>query len=219
VDEWIERGCGKDGACEPQARQWTARCSEELKSPLAKQLLERLVENSLRDPRRVKFDAQGCVEAKKKLEEAARCSTPFDCEGAIKWIDRYAERCGEDEQSGYPMEQAVQVIRIRFGANKLTGPIRISKSNTRIVSQPGLLAFVDGTGAVAHVCDETVTDLPNYLEQRRKCEDGTVTVFVSVASGGGTNLEVRHFRYESDARFSAAHPELLVQGEAELRQQ
>ncbi len=219
VDESLERGCGQDGACEPHLRQWATRCSEEINSPLALHLLERLVENSLREPRRIKFDVQGCLESKQKLKEAAQCSMPFDCEDALKWVDQFVERCAEGNHTGLPLEQAVQVMRIRFGANKPTEPISIAKTSTGIVSESGLLAFADGTGAVVHVCDEPVTDLPRYLEQRRKCENGTVTVFMSVATGAGTTLEVRHLQHESDAGFVAAHPQLQVKGEAALRRQ
>jgi hypothetical protein len=219
VDESLERGCGEDGACEPRLRQWATRCSDEIKSPLAMHLLERLVENSSREPRRVRFDVQGCRESQKKLAEAAQCGMPFDCEDALKWVDQYVERCAEGNHTGIPLEQAVQVMRIRFGANKPTEPISIAKSKTGIVSQKGLLAFADGTGAVAHVCDEPVTDLPRYLDQRAKCENGTVTVFMSVENGEGTTLEVRHLQHESDASFTAAHPQMLVKGEAGLRRQ
>jgi hypothetical protein len=217
VDEWLERGCGKDGACEPQARQWAARCSDEIKSPLAMHLLQRLVENSLSDPRRVKFDVQACFESKKKLEAAAQCSKPFDCEDALKWIDQYVEHCAAGAHTGLPLEQAVQVMRIRFGANKPTEPISIGKSKTKLVNQTGFLALADGSGAVVYVCDEPVTDLPRYLEQRKKCENGAITAFVSVETGAGTSLEVRHFQHATDESFAAAHPELLVQGEARLR--
>jgi hypothetical protein len=217
VDEWLERGCGEDGACEPEVRQWATRCSEELKSPLAMHLLERLVENAQREPHRVKFDVQGCLESKKKLEEAAQCGMPFDCEDALKWVDKYVERCAEGNHNGLPLEQAVNIMRIRFGANKPTEAISIAKSKTRIVSQKGLLAFADGTGAVVNVCDEPVTDLRRYIEQREKCENGAITVFMTVETGEGAKLELRHLQYESAASFAVAHPRLLVQGEAELR--
>jgi hypothetical protein len=217
VDDWLDRGCGKDGACEPDIRQWATHCSDEVKSPLAMHLLERLIENSLGDPRRVKFDVQGCNESKKKLAEAAQCGKPFDCEDALKHVDDYVERCAEGNHAGLPLEQAAQVMRIRFGANKSTDPIPIAKSKTKIVSQSGFLAFADGTGAVLHVCDEPVTDLANYVAQRRKCQHGEVTVFESIATGDGTSLEVRHYRHESDASFTASHPQLLVQGEAGSR--
>ncbi|HEY5957280.1 MAG TPA: hypothetical protein VIV60_12030 [Polyangiaceae bacterium] len=217
VDEWLQRGCGDDGACELEVRQWATRCSQDLHSPLATQLLEHLIENSLREPRRIKFDVKACVSAKKQLEQAALCDKAFDCEDALKRIDQYVERCSEGNHSGIPLEQAVQVMRIRFGANKPTEPISLAKGSSKIPSQPGLLTFTDGTGAIMHVCDEPVSDLPRYIEQRRRCENGVVTVLVSVPTGDGTSLEVRHLRHESDSAFSAAHPEMLVKGEAAMR--
>lgn len=217
VDDWVDRGCGREGDCEPQIRQWATRCAEEVKSPLALQLLERVLENSLSDPRHVKLDVKACAETKSRLAEAAKCGMPFDCETAMARIDEYVDRCAEGNHSGLPLEQAVHVMRIRYGANKPTDPISIAKSKTRIVGQPGLLVFADGKGAVVHVCDEPVTDLSRYLEQRKNCENGTVTVFMSVESSDGTNLEVRHLVHASDASFAAAHPEILVQGEASAR--
>lgn len=217
ADEWLQNGCGKDGACEPQVRQWATRCFDEIKSPLAKQLLERLVENSLNDPRRVKFDVAACDEAKKKLAEASKCTTAFECDDAQKWIERYGEACSEGNNTGIPLEQAMQVMRIRYGANKPTDPISIAESKAKVVSQPGLLALANGSGAIVHVCDEPVTDVRHYVEQRKRCENGMITAFLSVRSGDGTNLEVRHLRHESDSAFMAAHPDLSVQGETQAR--
>lgn len=219
IDDWLGKGCGKDGACEGEVRQWATRCSEEVKSPLANHLLERLVENSLQDPRRVRFDVEGCVEQKQKLKEAAQCGRPFDCEGALPRIDEYVEKCAEGNHNGLPLEQAAEVMRIRFGAEKPNESISIAKIESRVVGQPGLLAFANGRGAAVQVCDEPVTDLSSYLEQRGRCDNGEVTLFLYVETNVSSTLEVKRVWHPNDATFSAAHPQYFLEGEAEAREQ
>lgn len=217
VDEWLERGCGKDGACEAKVQQWATHCAEELKSPLALHLMERLVENSLTEPRRVKFDVRSCGEYKQKLAEAAKCSKPFECEDALPHIDEYLERCAEGQRKAVPLAQAAQIVHIRLGADKPIEPIALVGSMSRLTSVEGTIALADGSGAVLKVCGESVAELGAYLEQRAKCQNGELTLLQAVATEGGSNLELQKLRHESDTTFGLAHPKLVVVGEVAAR--
>lgn len=218
VEDWLERGCGREGACEPQIQHWATRCLEEIRSPLALHLLERLVENSMREPRRVKFDVRSCAEYEKKLEEAASCSKQFDCEDAMPRIDEYLDRCAEPKRKAIALTQAVQIARIRSGAEKPFTPIPLTEGRSKATGSPGILPLAAGGGAVVTVCGDTVSDLATYLEQRKKCNSGEIGLLMPVDGADGLNLEQKTLWHESDSAFLGSYSKLLVEGEAEVRE-
>lgn len=217
IDEWLERGCGHDGACEPQIQDWATQCLEEVKSPLALHLLERLVENSLREGHRVKFDVRSCDEYKTRLVEAAKCAKQFDCEDAMPRITEYVERCAKGKRKAIPLAQALAVTKIRLGAEKSLEPLALTEVKAKVSSLPGVLALAAGDGAVIKICGEPVTELTAYLDQRQRCERGEITWLAAVNAAEGPTLELQTSWHESDAAFTRTHSKLLVDGEAEAR--
>lgn len=219
IHEWLSQGCGADGACAPVVQQWATNCAEQTQSPLARHLLERLVENSFQESRRVKLDVRSCADLGKELGAAAECNKPFDCEDALPRVDVYLERCANGQRKALPLAQAALISHIRLVAAKPVSPLALTDTKSKMVSLPGALNLAEGIGAMVRVCGEAVTDLPSYLAQRKACDKGEIELLTLVKGAEGARLELQKRWHESDASFSAAHPKLLVEGEADARGQ
>lgn len=219
MDDFLSRGCGAEGACAPVVQQWAARCAEQTKSPLARHVLERLVENSYQESHRVKLDARSCSELGEQLASAANCNKPFDCEDALPQADVYLARCAEGPRKALAVAQAAQISHMRLVAAKTVTPLALTDTKPKMVSLPGSLTFAEGTGAVVRVCGEAVADLADYLTQRKSCQNGELEFLTVADNGEGPSLELQKRWHDSDASFSAALPKLFVDGEANARAQ
>ncbi|MGC4067824.1 MAG: hypothetical protein QM784_24870 [Polyangiaceae bacterium] len=218
AEDWLARGCGSNGDCESKVQRWATQCTESTQSKLVIFLLERMIENSLTEPRRVKLDARSCHEFAKSLEAGAQCSKPFDCEDALPRIDEYLLRCAQGSRKAVPLTAALGIVKIRMGAEKPFEPIALTDEKTTRIALPGTLALVDGSGVVARVCDEPpATDLPQYLEQRQRCTNGTLTLIRASGEPSKRELVQISVPHDSDEAFAASYPKLWVPGEAEAR--
>jgi len=217
VDTWLGQGCGDDGACEPRVQRWATQCAATTGSKLLLFLLERMIENSFREPRRVKLDARGCDEFARNLAAAASCSKPFDCEDAMPKIDEYILHCAQGPRKAVALSAAVAMVRMRLGAEKAVEPIALTDDKAQIPALAGTIPLVDKTGVVYRVCGEPVSDLKSYLEQRGNCQNGTVTLLRAVATGSGQELSLYEAPHDSDDAFQSTAPSLRVDGEAEAR--
>lgn len=217
VENWLERGCGDDGACEARVQRWATQCSGSTKSRLIIHLLERLIENSLQEPRRVKLDTRSCTDFGKTVDEAARCDTPFACEDALPKVDEYVLRCAQGPSRAVELSTALNIVKIRMGAEKPIDPIALTDDTSVAPKLAVGLPLIDKSGAVLKVCGEPTTELKGYLEQRSRCKDGSVTLLRATATAEGRVLGLVTVPHLSDEQYQAAYPMLWVQGEADAR--
>jgi hypothetical protein len=217
VETWLERGCGENGACENQVQRWATQCSDSTRSKLIIHLLERLVENSLQEPRRIKLDSRSCNDFAKTVDEFAGCNKPFDCEDALPKIDEYLLRCAQGKLHAVPLRTALSIVKIRLGAEKTIDPLALTDDATDIPVMPGALPLVDQSGVVLKVCGEPTADLKSYLEQRSACKDGSVTLLRASKTPEGQKLGLLQVPHASDEQYQSAYPKLWVKGEAEVR--
>jgi hypothetical protein len=218
AETWLAHGCGPNGECETKVQRWATQCTESTQSKLIVFLLERMIENSLSEPRRVKLDSRSCREFAKTIEEGARCSKPFDCEDALPRIDEYLLRCAQGSRKAIPLSAALGIVKIRLGAEKPFEPVALTDEKSTRIALPGTLPLLDGTGVVTRVCDEPpAADVPTYLEQRRSCANGSVALIRSVGASNGRELVQLSVPHDSDEAFASSYPKFWVQGEAEAR--
>ncbi len=215
---WVTQGCGTDGACETSVQRWATRCGPLVQSPLVVQILERVIENSLREPRRVKLDVHGCDDFARELREAETCVMLRDCESALPKVDQYMARCAEGKRRVVPLRVAFSMVRIQLGAQQEFKPITLANQKALLETLPGLLVLTDNSGLVYTVCGERVTDLNAYLDKRQNCEKGEVVLLRAVPRTGGPELDIVHVAHESDATYATAFPNLFVSGETAERE-
>ena len=216
--QWVAHGCGTDGACESAVQRWATHCGPVVRSPLTVHILERVIENSLREPRRVKLDVHGCDDFAKQLREAERCVMLRDCENGLPMVEQYMLRCAEGERHIVPLRVAFSMVRVQLGAQQELKPIALANQKALLETLPGLLVLSDNSGLVYKVCGEPVAELNAYLDRRQKCEKGEVALLRAVPRAGGPELGIVNVAHESDAVYSASFPNLFVNGEAAERE-
>jgi hypothetical protein len=217
VETWLDRGCGENGSCEARVQRWATQCSATTQSKLIVYLLERLIENSLHEPRKVKLDSRSCQNFSQNVDEAAKCAKPFDCEDALPKVDEYLLRCAQGPRRAIPLGVALSIAKVRLGAEKPFEPIALTEDVLDLPNIPGTLPLIDKGGIVLKVCDEPVSTLPNYVEQRASCKAGTVTVLTAGYTQLGRVLQQVTVPHLSDEQYRAAYPKLWVVGEREAR--
>ncbi len=215
---WITHGCGTNGACEEAIRSWATRCANTVQSPLTVQILERVVENSLAEPRRVKIDVHGCEDFTKDLREGESCAKLVDCESALPKAEQYVLRCSEGKRHAVALRDAFSIAHVQLGADREFKPIALSNQKVLLDNVPGLLILSDNSGFVYKVCGDWVTDLGSYLELRQKCVKGDVVLLRAVPRKDGPELVIATVDHESDEFYTTAYPSLSVKGEASQRE-
>jgi hypothetical protein len=215
---WITHGCGANGACEEAVQHWATRCASVVQSPLTVQILERVVENSLAEPRRVKIDVHGCEDFTKNLREGETCAKLLECENALPKVEQYMARCAEGKRHQVPLRDAFSIAHVQLGADREFKPIALANQKVLLDTVPGLLILSDSSGFVYKVCGDLVTDLGSYLELRQKCVKGDVVLLRALPGKDGPELEMVNVDHESDEMYAAAYPSLFVKGEAAQRE-
>ncbi len=215
---WITHGCGANGACEEAIRSWATRCANVVKSPLTVQILERVVENSLAEPRRVKIDVHGCEDFTKDLRAGESCARLVECENALPKAEQYMQRCAEGQRHQVPLRDAFSIAHVQLGADREFKPIPLANQKVLIDTVPGLLILSDNSGFVYKVCGDLVADLDSYLELRAKCAKGDVVLLRALPSKEGPLLQMVNVDHESDEMYAVAYPSLFVKGEASQRE-
>ncbi len=215
---WITQGCGKNGACEEAVQRWATRCASVVQSPLTVQILERVVENSLAEPRRVKIDVHGCEDFTKDLRAGESCSKLLECENALPKAEQYVLRCSESKRHAVPLRDAFSIAHVQLGADREFKPIALTNRKVLVDDVPGLLILSDNSGFVYKVCGDLVADLGSYLELRQKCVKGDVVLLRALPRKDGPELAIVTVDHESDEMYTTAYPSLSVKGEASQRE-
>ena len=217
-NHWISDGCGKNGACESDVQRWATRCANRIHSPLTVQILERVVENSLSEPHRVKLDIHGCEDFATELRKVENCDKAFDCQDALPKAEQFMQRCAEGKRQVVSVRDAFSVARVQLGAEKEFKAIPVASQTAQMESQPSLPMLADNSGLVFKVCDEMTTNVATYVEQRQRCENGEVVLLRAVKRGSGPELDVVRVPHLSDQKYQVAFPSLLVIGEKSERE-
>jgi hypothetical protein len=181
-------------------------------------MLEHVIENSLREPHRVKLDTHGCDDFAKALRESEGCVMLRDCESALPKVEQYISRCAEGPRRQIPLRAALSIARVQLGAQQELKPLPLPDQMALLESVPDVPVLADNSGIVYKVCDERVTDLKSYLDGRHKCENGEVLLLRAVSRKDGPELDMLKVMHESDAAYSAAFVHLFVNGEAAERE-
>jgi hypothetical protein len=217
-NHWIKDGCGTNGACESEVGRWATRCANRIHSPLTVQILERVIENSFSEPHRVKLDIHGCEDFAKELRKVESCDKAFDCQDALPKAEQFLQRCAEGKRLVLSVRDAFGVARVQLGADKEFKAIPVATQTAQVESQPSLPILADNSGLVFKVCDEMTTSVANYVDQRQRCENGEVVLLRAVKRGTGPELDIVRVPHQSDRKFQAAFPSLLVIGENSERE-
>lgn len=216
--DWVAHGCGTDAACESAIQRWATRCANVVQSPLTIQILERIIENSLSEPRRVKIDVRGCGDFAKDLREVENCANLLDCENAVPKTAEYMLRCAEGKRHIVPLREALSIARVQLGAEAEFKPLALANQKVLLETLPGLLILSDNSGVVFQACGELASDLNSYLDLRKKCEKGDVVLLRAIPRSGGPELDRVKIAHESDEIYASAFPNLFVKGEAAERE-
>lgn len=217
ADALLRDGCGNDGAaCANKAQAWATRCAKTEATPMVLRALTRTVRRSLEDGAEFDLDLRGCEELRAWLSEGTMCAQQFACEEMMKRVDVYRARCEGLEKP--TVGTAIAQMAIAAGAQQNNaGPVAVEPTPARVTASDIPVPLVEGSGGVLMVCGERATDLAKYVEARKACTGGTLTlgrVFSKVRS-----LEVRmaNIDFPSDALVLSRFPGLLAMGEREYR--
>ncbi len=213
----LRDGCKKKNeACLDEGQRWATRCSRDEGSPLAVRMLERTVERAFDDPGKVTLDPRSCDELRGDVAKAAVCDHRFKCEEALKLLDPYRERCQGEEQ--WPtMATAVLELATLVGAQKPSEPISVLLEPSTLPQGEVPLGLVDGSGAVLWACDARPADVAGYVDARRACQGGKITLARAFKVKGRYEVRAGSLDAPSDAVFGARFPSLVVHGEVALR--
>ncbi len=217
VNHWMTDGCGGDGACQPDVQRWATRCAAKIRSPLTVQILERVIENSLTEPHRVKLDVQGCPDLAKSLNQTKNCSISLTCDAALLAAAQYLARCAEGKNGEVPLREALSIARITLDAEKDFKPIAVTAQPLELDTTLTAPILSDLSGQVLKVCGEPTTDLGGYLDQRRQCENGEVVLLRAASRDGNRDLGLVRAPHRSDEAFALAFPGFAMRNEDKER--
>ncbi len=217
LSRWLTSGCGSDAACEQHAQAWATRCAARLHSPLSVEFLEKAIERSSTEPRRVTLDLRDCPQYEAEVVEAASCGHPFQCEEALPKVDALLTRCGGETSTLSPTA-AVAAWFIASRAGRPLGDVPLSPGEVE-VTLPGLLQIEGRPLYVARLCGQGVTSLPDYLKQRQECTDGKLELFSVKKAQGKRTLHVVEVPFPEDGKVRRALPWLVLAGEDAARRQ
>jgi hypothetical protein len=217
AEEMLKNGCGKDKTCQSTAESWATRCGKSDATPLLIRMIERSVERKLPEPRRVKLDTRSCEDLQGELRDSVKCGNQFECEGALRGLKSYRDRC--ESNGSRPTAQVAQYqLAVLAKAGQPTPPIPLLIGAASFSPKEHPTALADSLGLVTAVCETPVKTAEEYLAARRVCKDGKLVFTGIVKEQGDPRARLGTLDLPSDGVLLARLPSMVIAGEAELRE-